>query len=198
MSAKIDQPKRILRLSLIGLVAIFVIFLAGFLTNHFARYSPMKAALTMDLTQAQDELSLAIQSIEDLQSQVDDLSMQIDRANNRLAALELDKENLQVNLDSANLHIVLLRTLVDIKTAHIELKNDNPVEAREALSDTAARFETLRPWVETVEANLMSNMLTRLNLILDRMDFDTSTAEVDLGLLAENLQSVETLLINKE
>jgi hypothetical protein len=33
---------------------------------------------------------------------------------------------------------------------------------------------------------------------LDRMDTDSSTAQADLGLLAENLQSVETLLFGKE
>jgi chromosome segregation ATPase len=198
MGARTNQIKRVFRLALIGLVAIIILFLAGFLTNHIARYSPMKAALTEELTQAQDELSQAKQSIANLQGQVDDLSAQIAAANDRIATMEQDKENLQADLDSANLHIGLLRTVVELKTAHIELKNDNVVEARAALSDTAARLETLKPLVETVEADLVENMLTRLTLILGRMDVDSATAQADLGLLAENLQSVETLLFGNE
>lgn len=198
MSAKTNQADRVFRLSLIGLVAIVGVFLAGFLTNHLVRYSPMKAALTENLTQAQDELSQAKQSSADSQSQVDDLSAQIAAANDRIATIEQDTGNLQADLDFADLHIELLRTLVELKTAHIELKNDNVVEARAALSDTAARLETLKPLVETVEADLVENMLTRLTLILDRMDADSSTAQADLGLLVENLQSVETLLFGQE
>lgn len=184
---KMERFQRTLRLALIGLVAVGVVFLAGFLTDHFARYSPMKA-----------ELSQAKQSIADLQSQVDDLSAQLAEANDRISALEQDKEDLQADLDSANLHIELLRTLVELKTAHIELQKDNLSGAKVALSGTAARLETLEPLVETVDANLAVSMQTRLNLILDSMDTNSPTAQADLGLLAKNLQSVETLLFDKK
>jgi septal ring factor EnvC (AmiA/AmiB activator) len=195
---KTGRFQRILRLALIGLVAVVVVFLAGFLTDHFARYSPMKAELTENLTQTQDELSQAKQSIADLQSQVDYLSAQLAAANDRISALEQDKEDLQADLDSANLHIELLRTLVDLKTAHIELQNDNLSGAKVALSGTAARLETLKTLVETVDANLAASMQTRLNLILDSMDTNSPTAQADIGLLAKNLQSVETLLFGKK
>jgi len=195
---KMGSFRRILRLALIGLVAVVVVFLAGFLSNHFARYNPMKAELTGNLTQTQDELSQAKQSTADLQSQVDDLSAQFAAANDRISAIELDKENLRVDLDSANLHVELLRALVELKTANIELQNDNLSGAKVALSGTAARLETLRPLVEPVDANLADSMQTRLNLVLDSMDTDSPTSQADLGLLAKNLQSVETLLFVKK
>lgn len=180
---KVERFQRILRLALIGLAAVVVVFLAGFLTDHFARYSPMKA-----------ELSQTKQSMAGLQSQVDDLSAQLAAANDRISALEQDKENLQADLDSANLHTELLRTLVELKTATIELQNDNLSGAKVALSGTDARLETLKPLVTTVDANLADSMQKRLNLILDSMDTNSPTALADLGLLAKNLQSVETLL----
>ena len=152
----------------------------------------------MIMTQTQDELSQAKQSIADLQSQVDDLSVQLAPANDRISALEKDKEDLQADLYSANLHIELLRKLVELKTAHIELQNDNLSEAKVAFSGTAARLETLKSLVETVDANLAASMQTRLNLILDSMDTNSQTAQADLGLLAKNLQSVETLLFVKK
>jgi DNA repair exonuclease SbcCD ATPase subunit len=190
--------QRILRTALIALVAVIVVFLAGFLTDHFARYSPMKAVLTENLTQTQDELSQANQTISDLQSQIDNLTAQLTAANDRIAALEQDKENLQSDLDSANQHIELLTVLGELKTAHIELKSGNIAGAKVALSSTAAHLENLKPLVETVDANLAANMLTRLNLILTGMDTDSVTAQADLGLLAKNLQSVETLLFGKK
>jgi cell division protein FtsB len=184
---KMESFQRILLLALIGLAAVVVVFLAGFLTDHFARYSPMKA-----------EFSQTKQSMADLQSQVDDLSAQRTAANDRISALEQDKESLQTDLDSANLHIELLRTLVELKTAHIELQNDNLSGAKVALSGIAARLETLKPLVETVDANLAASMQTRLNLIMDSVDTNSPTAQADLGLLAKNLQSVETLLFVKK
>lgn len=195
---KLERFQRIWLLALIGLVAVVVVFLAGLLTDHFARYSPMKAGLTENLTQTQDELSQAKQSNADLQSQVDDLSAQLAAANDRISAIEQDKENLQADLDSADLHIELLRTLVELKTAHVELQNDNLSGAKVALSGTAARLGTLKPLIETVDANLAASLQTRLNLILDGMDTNSSTAQADLVLLANNLQSVETLLFGKK
>lgn len=196
--SEMGRFQRILRTALIALAAIILVFSAGFLTDHFARYNPMKAALTENLTQTQDELSQANQTISGAQSQVDNLTAQLTAENNRIAALEQDKENLQADLDSANLHIELFKVLVELKTAHIELKSDNIAGAKVALSSTATRMENLKPLVETVDANLAANMLTRLNLILTGMDIDSATAQADLGLLAENLQSVETLLFGKK
>jgi len=190
--------QRILRTALIALAAVIVVFLAGFLTDHFARYSPMKAVLTKNLTQTQDELSQANQTISDLQSQIDNLTTNLTAANDRIAALEQDKENLQSDLASANLHIELLTVLGELKTAHIEFKNDNIAGAKVALSSTATRLENLKPLVETVDANLAANMQTRLDLILTGMDTDSATAQADLGLLTKNLQSVETLLFDKK
>jgi DNA repair exonuclease SbcCD ATPase subunit len=195
---KMGRFQRILRTALIALAAVIVVFLAGFLTDHFARYSPMKAVLTENLTQTQDELSQANQTISDLQSQIDNLTTQLTAADDRIAALEQDKEKLQSDLDSANQHIELLTVLGELKTAHIELKSGNIAGAKVALSSTAAHLENLKPLVETVDANLAADMLTRLNLILTGMDTDSVTAQADLGLLAKNLQSVETLLFGKK
>jgi cell division protein FtsL len=195
---KMGRFQRILLLALIGLVAVVVVFLAGLLTDHFTRYSPMKAELTENLMQTQDELSQAKQSMADLHSKVDDLSAQQATANDRISAIEMDKENLQADLVSANLHIELLRTIVELKTANIELRSDNLAGAKIALLNTAARLETLKPLVETVDANLAASMPKRLNLILDSMDTNSPTAQADLGLLAKNLQSVEALLFGKK
>lgn len=183
---------------LIGLVVIAIVFLSGFLTDHFTRYSPMKSELTETLSQTQDDLNQANQSIADLESKINNLTTQLADANERIAALEQEKEDLQTNLDSATLHLELSRTLFELRTAQIELGNGNAEEARQALSKIAPRLETLKPSIETVDANLATNMETRLTLILDSMDSNPTTAQADLGLLVSNLQSVEVLLFGEE
>ncbi len=200
---QLEKPKegrfnRILRTSLIVLAAAIVVFLAGFLTNQFVRYNPMKTELNTQLTQTQDELNQANQTVSNLQSEIDSLTTELKTANDQIAALNQDKENLQSDLTSANAHIELLTVLIELKTAHIELKSDNIAGAKVALSDTAARLENLSPFVDTVDTALATNLLTRLNMILTGMDTDPVTAQSDLGLLAENLQSVETLLFSAE
>ena len=182
--ATAEKPKpggfnRFLRNTLIALGVILVVFLAGFLTDHFTRYSPTKTALD----QAQ-------QSATDLQSQVDDLAARLEMASGQIAVLEPE-------LESANLHIELLNALVELKTAQYELKSDNLAGAKVALSDTATRLETLEPLIGTVDDTLAGNMLTRLDLILNGMDNKPESSLVDLELLFTNLQSVETLLFGE-
>ncbi len=113
------------------------------------------------------------------------------------ASLAFSLAQTQADLDQANLHIELLQALVEIKTAHLELASGNVAGAKSALLNTAARLETLKPAVESVDATLAANMRTRLEMILSGMDGDPQTAQADLGLLAQNLLSVETLLFAK-
>jgi hypothetical protein len=166
---KMGRFHRALRIGSIALAVFLLVFLAGLLTDHFARYRPTKAALD----QAQQSVS--------------DLTTQLDAANDLIAVLEPD-------LESATQHVELLGVLVELKTAHFELKNGNLAATKVALSGTAARLENLEPLVETVDATLAANMLTRLDMILNGMDNDPDSALVDLELLFTNLQSVETLL----
>ena len=174
-----SRIRRFVRNSLLILGSILVVFLAGFLTDHFTRYSPTRTALD----QAQ-------QSVSDLQSQVDDLTARLEMESGRVAVLEPE-------LESAEQHIELLNTLVELKTAQFELKSDNLAGAKVALSGTAARLEALQPLVESVDATLAGNMLTRLDLILNGMDNKPESSLVDLEMLFGNLQSVETLLFGE-
>ena len=169
---KMGRFQRLLRTSLIALGVILLVFLAGFLTDHFTNYRPAEIAL------------------DEAQQSVSDLTTQLDAANDRIAVLEPD-------LESATSHVELLGTLVELKTAHFELKNGNLAATKVALTGTAARLENLKPLVETVDATLAGNMLTRLDLILDGMDNNPNSALVDLELLFTNLQSVETLLFGE-
>jgi F0F1-type ATP synthase membrane subunit b/b' len=194
---KAGKFRRFLRIAWMSLAAVIIVFLLGAITDHLVFYSPMQANLSGRLTQAQDGLSQANQAKSDLQTQLNNLTIQLANANDHIGTLEQDQVNLQSELDSANQHVELLKVLVELKTAHLDLMSENIAGAKEALSGTGTHLENLATLVGTVDANLAANMNTRLKFILDGMDSDPTTAQADLGLLADNLQSVESLLFGK-
>lgn len=179
-SAKIP---RWLRLGLIGLGVAAVLFLAGFLTDHFARYQPMRAEF--DSTKLQ---------LTDLEMQETALNDQLTTANSQIAGLESDKTGLQAELDAANMHLELLRAVREILAAHLALANADISGAKVALVNTPKRLENLKSVVAPVDAALAESMSKRLTMILAALGTDAETAKTDLALLATNLLNIEALL----
>jgi len=173
---KPSKAVQYLRTGLIWLGVIAVAFLAGILTYHFARFRPVETSLVQ-----------TSQNLEGLQARSDELTDQLKTANRNISTLESE-------LDAAKTHIELLQALADINTAHIALSNQDVAGAKVALSNTAQRFETLKPSIASVDSALAENIGQRLDLINTSMENDPETAMADLGLLAKNLQNVETLL----
>lgn len=183
-----------LRTGLIGLGVAVILFFAGFLTDHFARYQPMKENLQAEIAHTQGLLSEANQQIASLQGQLLSANDQLGENGTKINTLETEKTRLEKDLEAANTHVLLLATIREIQTAHIALASGDATEARVALNDTAQHLETLKPTVATMDATLAENMSTRLNLALSGMETDPETAKADLGLLSRNLQNVEALL----
>ena len=176
----------IFRSLLIGLGVIVVAFLAGVLTYHLVRYKPTETSL-----------SQANQSIADLQTSSDALTSQLDIANRQISNLKSENQALQTSLETAELHIELLQALAEINAAHIALTKQDVAAAKVALSNTGIRLESLKPSIGSVDAALADNISQRLALINTSMDNDLESARAELGLLANNLINVETLLFGE-
>ena len=108
---------RFARVGLIGLGAVLLIFLAGFLTSYFVSVRPLQASLALQ----GEELSQAQLSLGELGSQIVKLSGSLATANNDIAALESDIEALQSNLEMTEMHLLLLHTVNDFNTANLAL-----------------------------------------------------------------------------
>ena len=175
---------RTLRKVLIGLVIVAVIFLAGFLTDHFVRYSPLSEEL--DKTQA--ELEQANQELSDLQDENDRLTSANDTANDAVAALEAE-------LTAATANLKFYQVLVNVNTARLELFLENIEGAQAALVDTQDNLEDLLPFIEEVNAELALSLPRRLELIISGLERDPETGLIDLELLTKDLLALEPLLV---
>ena len=165
-----------LRMALIGLVVAIVLFFAGYLTNHFVRFQPVRAELNGT------KLQLA-----DVEKQAAGLTDQLSAANTQLTGLKSD-------LTAASAHIELLQAVKEVQAAYIALESSDLSGAKVALVDTPQRLVNLKPVVAPVDATLAENMSTRMTMILAAMDTNAATAKTDLAQLAKNLLNIEELL----
>ena len=175
---------RTLRKVLIGLVIVAVIFLAGFLTDHFVRYSP----LSEELDKNQAELEQANQELSDLQDENTRLTSANDTANDAVAALEAE-------LTAATANLKFYQVLVNVNTARLELFLENIEGAQAALVDTQDNLEDLLPFIEEVNAELALSLPRRLELIISGLERDPETGLIDLELLTKDLLALEPLLV---
>jgi hypothetical protein len=196
-SAVMSKTRRLARNALIALGLVLLIFFAGFLTDHFARYQPMRDSLDAEVQTLTGDLAESRQQAADLERKNESLSGSLTIANARIADLEAEGAGLQADLDMAAMRIELLHTLADFNAAHIALATDDISGAKVALLNTQKRIDTLNPLIATVDAALAENMSSRFALVLSALESDPESARADLGLLAKNLLNVEKLIFDQ-
>ena len=174
---------RWLRLGLIGLGAAVLLFLAGFLTDHFTRFQPLNASYKTVSLQAAD-----------LEKQVTGLKAELTTANAQIVDLKSDKTGLQDDLKAATTHAELLSALSEIQAAQVALANADVSGAKVALVDTPKRLENLKSAIAPVDAALAENMSARLGTAITAIDTNIGTAKTTLAALTDNLLNIEALL----
>jgi hypothetical protein len=176
---------RLLRKILIGLGIVALIFLAGFLTDHFVRYQPLSA--TLDETTA--ELEQANLNISDLEAQNTQLTNANRTANNEIFALEEELAAVKANA-------LYYQVLVDVNTARIALFLEDIEGAQAALADTQDNLEALLPAIIEVDPELGLSLPRRLELIISGIARDPETGLIDLELFTKDLLELEPLLVS--
>lgn len=175
---------RFLRKVMIGFAIVAVIFLAGFLTDHFIRYRP----LSKELDNTRSELEQANQELSDLEDENDRLTKANQAANDELDALEAE-------LIAARANLKFYQVLVDVNTARIELFMEDIESAQTALEETRDNLEDLLPFIEEVDSELALSLPRRLDLIISGLVRDPEIAQIDLELLTKDLLDLELLLV---
>jgi chromosome segregation ATPase len=172
-----------LRLGLIGLGTAVLLFLAGFLTDHFTRFQPLNASYKAVSLQAAD-----------LEKQVTGLKDELTTANAQIVDLKSAKTGLEADLTAAATHVELLSALSEIQAAQIALANADVSGAKVALVDTPKRLENLKSAIAPVDAALAENMSGRLGTAITAIDSNIGAAKTTLAALANNLLNIEALL----
>lgn len=188
--ALMDKLKRWAVYVLAGLLAVSLIFLAGYLSSYFGSVRPLQASLAF---QAEEVAGLEAK-IESLESRNKNTSDSLTSAQNQSAALKDEVASLKAELAQEEMRALLLHTVNDFNVANLALANDDVSGAKVALMGTPKRIEFLLPLIETVDAPLAKNLENRFKMIQDNLESDPQTARFDLGLLAKSLLNVETLL----
>jgi chromosome segregation ATPase len=174
---------RWLRLGLIGLGTAVLLFLAGFLTDHFVRFQPLNSSYKAVSLQAAD-----------LDKKASTLSGELTTANAQIVDLKSKNTGLQAELAAALTHVELLRAMSEIQAAQVALANADISGAKVALVDTPKRLENLKPAIAPVDAALAENMSARLGTAITAIDTNIGTAKTTLATLANNLLNIEALL----
>ncbi len=175
--------QRFLHKALIILAIVAVVFLAGFLTNHFVRYQPLSD--TLDQTRA--ELEQANQTIKDLEAANVSLTNANHSANNTIADLENKLAAIRANAQ-------FYQVLVDVNTARIKLFQEDIEAAEAALVDTQERLAELLPIITEVDPELALSLPRRLDLIVSGLARDPETGRIDLELFTKDLLELQPLL----
>ncbi len=174
---------RWLRLGLIGLGVVILLFLAGFLTDHFVRFQPLNASYKAVSLQAAD-----------LDKKATSLSGELTTANAQIVDLKSKNADLQADLAAALTHVELLRAMSEIQAAQVALANADVSGAKVALVDTPKRLENLKSAIAPVDAALAENMSARLSTAITAIDTNIGTAKTTLAALTDNLLNIEALL----
>lgn len=177
----VKQPKRLRKILLwaVGLVALFA---AGVMLSWFVQVRPQAVR------------------IENLETQVLDAQGRVDLLNQEVETLRpLSDQNAQLmeELDSTRVHLDLLSVLVDVTTAQLALAQEDDIAARAALTGTNASLQSLKSTLEGADADEVSDMSDRLNLVLEEVESDPFAARRDLEVLANNLLALERVLFGE-
>lgn len=175
--------QKFLRKVLIGLVVVAVIFLAGFLTDHFVRYQPLADTLGETRTQL-EAANLAVSELEADNDRLNSL--------NRTAANEI--ATLEAELSAVRANALFYQVLVDVNNARLALFMEDIEGAQAALADTQDNLAALLPAISEVDPELALSLPRRLDLIVSGLERDPETGRIDLELFTKDLLELEPLL----
>jgi hypothetical protein len=158
------------------LLGLLVGALAGFFVAVTYLYAP-----------AARQLSEALQSIEQAETQVKELQAETAR----LAAFQTSSGGLQLRLERAELHVAVLSARSDVAAALLALERKDATKARLSLSSTARNLKALAGLLPADQRSLAGDLQERLTLAQGELETNPFAAQSDLNVLASGLIEIE-------
>jgi cell division protein FtsB len=134
-----------------------------------------------------DQIAVLQSQIDGLQQQVDSLTTEVEG----LRPLKQKNADLQDQLTLAEEHLQVLQVLVDVISAQVQMGLGEPAAARQALSGTDGRLQTLQSKLQADQQKEVQSMRDRLALVLGEVDTNNFAAVNDLEVLAGDLAAFE-------
>ena len=139
-----------------------------------------------ELVQSQGQLQQANVRITDLESKVDNLS-----------TFEGQNQNLQAELEKAQLHVAILSARSDIAAAQLALAQNDQAKARLAVSKTPETLKMLENMLDPGKKKLATDMQSRLELAVKGIGDNAYAAASDFDVLATSLLELENAYFAK-
>ena len=167
-------------------LGILILMGLGFLAAILLFYVPMRDRannLRSDLSQSEQRIETLNQTIDQREQRIQDLQ-----------SLETRNQELEGELQQANLHVAILQARNDIASARLALSEDNVAQARIALSNTSGALDKIASLLPANQRDVVTSMQQRLDLALNGIENDQYAASSDLDVLATNLTELENRL----
>lgn len=139
-----------------------------------------------ELVQSQDQLQQANARIADLEGKVENLS-----------TFEGQNQNLQAELEKAQLHVAILSARSDVAAAQLALAQNDQAKARLAVSKTPETLKMLENMLDPGKKKLATDMQSRLDLAIKGIGENAYAAASDFDVLATGLLELENAYFAK-
>jgi len=143
------------------------------------------------------ELQSAQQRISDLQAQAQQEQDSLQAEIQRLQSFESENQELQAQLNRAELHVAILSAQNDVVNAQLALENEDATSANLALSQTSETLDTISALLEPNQREVVTTMKDRLGLAIQGVDTDTFAARSDLDVLYNDLIKLENTFFSQ-
>jgi TolA-binding protein len=164
------------------LLGFLVVAGLGALLVIFTLYLPLRQKLQA----SQAEMDQTNQRVAELQGNVENLTTQ-----------EKKTQDLQAQLDEAELHVAILSARADIAAAQLALAQNDAVKARLAISKTGETLKKLEGMLKPGEQKLATDMQSRLDLAMKGIADNPYAAASDLDVLSAGLIELENTYFAK-
>lgn len=168
-------------------LSLLILFGIGFAAALWLFFVPMR----QQYAKAQSALQSAEQAIQNKETaagqQVNDLEAQVQS----LQGLATRNQELENELQDAQLHNAILRAINDVTRAQLALAQEDTSQANLALSTTSNTLESISGMLAPNQRQTITNMQSRLELAQNELETDVYAAASDLDVLLANLVALE-------
>jgi len=172
---------------------ILIIFGLGLITGIYGFYKPATQEANRKIENIEIDLNSAIDNSEELKIQISDRDEKI----STLQPYKSRNDELLVEQSNLYLHIAILDSRVDVANALLEINQENIAQAKIILNQTEKTLDRINDLLAQDLKVAVTEMKTRLELILGEIDRDPYAAQSDLDVLEEQLLHLEDSLITK-
>jgi DNA repair exonuclease SbcCD ATPase subunit len=184
---------RIMRPVLIYFGMLVVGFALGALVVYLWMYQPVVAQWTT----ARSALQNTQGELEQTQIDLEQNRQELNDSQSEVQTLQDANEILEQRLATAETRIRLLRVMYQAKTAQSALQNREPTPARRALQEARTELDAAMPSIGSEGDEVAQSLTLRLDLAINGLTRDPTTARADLEILINNLILLERLLAQR-